>query len=977
MRSIRRSLVFAACLTLVATTLALAQQRGSISGKVVDPDGRTVPGATVTVTNTTTGFTRTVVTAGTGAYAVPSLDPGTYDIRVTLEGFAELRRPALALTAGSELILDFTMRLAGVEEAITVTGAAPLVERSSNTVGGTLSSQEIDDVPANFRHIGALTQLVPGMTPNPAQSSFEGGQVVANGTPAQSNLYLLDGMYNNDDRLGGSQGTQVRVVLDNIEEYQVLGNQYDAEYGGGAGAIINMVTRGGSNRFSGRAYTYFRDDTFNARNSFLPSNVPKPDERTSQSGIAVGGPIVKDRVHFYFTFERDIEDLAGLKLFPPEAAPLAQDFVGTFSVRANNYFGRGDVQLNDRNFVNARWVLETAPTRGEGFNTSTETIDAQNWESDWDQLFNITYTSVVTDRTSAVMRFGRIGEQLNTGAQAFFNDDVSWRGFDGRDPFTLGQRNVHPDVITGRGGSGGWTRIRTYTADGSVNYFLPDWGGEHTFKVGAGWSYNAAPGRGSPDTGTFDFATNRPYDPNNPATYPRELSIRLGPPDSNYEVSEYDHRVNLFVQDKWRPTDRLTLNLGLRYDYQKAIPGAKNAWGPRGGIAWDIFGNGQTVVRGGVGRFFSYMPISVGVNLQTNAVLTRYPVLTITPANDTCGCVLRPDMITDSAGNPGVAVLSQAGIDYLELRRDAILAGLTFSADNVRVDDPNREMPYTDSWSVGVAHQLGAAMAVTADYVANVGRNQNGVIDINEPVNGVRPGVDVFDPTGILIPAEARNVPFRRVLQNQSNPAFDADYQSLQIGLQRRMANRWSGRLAYTLQKANYVGLGNPDTKRVWLDNDIRADYGLFANNRTNVLAMSGTVNPWRTLSISAVVSAISGQPINETTGVDGNRDGDRTDRPIRGVDDLAFPIQSDLDAQGRAVINGLEGPGSFLLDMSFRYQIPFGDVRSLDLFFDVFNLTNRENLISPTGNRSSSNFMVSTGSQFARQSQFGVRFRF
>lgn len=973
-----RLVLLSACVFFAALSPVLAQQRGSISGKVLDPAGLALPGVTVTVTNQNTGFTRTVVTAATGGYSIPSLDPGTYSLGIEMAGFASLTRPDLPLTSGAELIVDFTLQLSGVAETLTVTGAAPLVERSSNRVGGTLSSREIEEVPANFRHIGALTQLVPGMTPNPAASSFEGGQVVANGTPAQSNLYLVDGMYNNDDRLGGSQGTQVRVVLDNIEEYQVLANQYSAEYGGGAGAIINMVTRGGTNSVSGRAYTYFRDDKFNARNSFLSSDSPKPEERTLQAGVALGGPIVRDRAHFYFTFERDQEDIAGLKKFPAEATPLARDFVGTFSVRANNYFGRGDVQLNDRNFLNVRWVLETAPSRGEDFNTSIETIDAQGWEQDWDHLFNVAYTSVMSDRASAVVRLGRIGEQLNTGAQAFFNDDVSWRGFDGRSPFAIGQRNVHPDYITGKGGEGGYTTIRTYTADTAFSYFVPDWGGEHTMKAGVGWSYNAAPGRGSPDTGTFDFAGNLPYDPGNPATFPREFTVRMGPPNSNYEVDSYDRRFNLFFEDKWRASDRLTINFGVRYDRQRSIPGPKDDISPRVGFAWDVFGTGNTVVRGGGGRFYAYMPISVGVNLGTNAVKTRYPVLTITPANDTCNCVLRPDRINDSAGNPGVAVLSAAAIADLERRRDAILSGATFAADNVRVDDPNREMPYQDSWSLGLAHQIGSQTAITVDYVANVARDQNGVVDINEPVNRVRPGVSVFDPGGVLIPAEARGVNFRRVLQNQSNPAFDADYKSLQVGVQKRLSNRWSGRLAYTVQKANYVGLGNPDTKRVWLDNDIRADYGTFASNRTHVLAMTGTFNVWRTLNIAAVVSAISGAPVNEVTGADGNGDGDRTDRPIKGVDDLTRPILSAVDSQGRAVINGLEGPGSFLLDMSFRYQIPLGRrATSLDLFFDVFNLINRENLRNPTGNRSSRNFMVPTGSQFPRQSQFGVRVRF
>jgi hypothetical protein len=259
-------------------------------------------------------------------------------------------------------------------------------------------------------------------------------------------------MYNNDDRLGGSQGTQVRVVLDNIEEYQVLSNQYSAEYGGGAGAIINMVTRGGTNNFNGRVYSYFRDDKFNARGHFLPDGAPKPEERTLQAGFGIGGPIIRNRAHFYFTMERDHEDIAGQKRFPVQAAPLATDFVGAFTVRASNYFGRGDLQINGSNFVNVRWVLETAPTRGEGFNTNTETIDAQGWESDWDHLVSGTYTTVLSDRISNVIRVGRIGEELGTGAQTFFDDDVTQIGFAGRDPFSVGQRNEHPSYFTGRGG---------------------------------------------------------------------------------------------------------------------------------------------------------------------------------------------------------------------------------------------------------------------------------------------------------------------------------------------------------------------------------------------------------------------------------------------------------------------------------------------------------------------------------------------
>jgi hypothetical protein len=971
-----RLVVLSGCVVLFFTAPAFAQQRGAIVGKVLDPDGLALPGATITIREQKTGFTRSVVSESNGAYAMPNLEPGIFAIEVEMPGFGSIKQTDVVLTAGLNLTLDLKLTIAGVEEKVTVTGQSPLVEKTSNQIGGTLSSREIEDVPSNFRNFTALTQLIPGMTPNPAASSFEGGQVVANGTPSQQNVYLLDGMYNNDDRLGGSQGTQVRVVLDNIQEYQVLANQYSAEYGGGAGAIINMVTRGGTNQFSGRVYSYFRDDTFNSRGYFLPETSPKPEERTLQAGFAIGGPIIRNRAHFHFTTEKDNEDLAGQKRFPAAAAPLATDFVGRFRVRAMNYFGRGDVQLNDKNFINVRWLLETAPTRGEGFNTNNQTIDAQSWESDWDHLISGTYTSVLTDRASNVIRLGRIGETLGTGAQAFFDDDVKQIGFAGRDPFSIGQQNTHPSYVTGKGGEGLNTVIRTYVFDEAFSYFLPSlWGGEHTFKAGGGVSLNQMPPRTTFSSGTFQFRTDAPYNPADLATYPFQFDVTVGPPnDYGYPITSKDRRTYLFVEDKFRVSNNLTLNLGLRYDNHRQAPASKDDFGPRLGFAWDVTGQGRTVVRGGVGKFYSYVPVVLDLTHQQSGVLTRFPTLTVTDPNSP---VLQPVMIADSQGNPGVASLSPAGQAELNRLRDQIIAGTAFNRDP-RIDSDDRQMPYQWSWSLGVNHEVFSNMAVAVDYVANASRDQLGVVDINEPVNGVRPGVNAFDPAGELIPPEARNTPFRRVLQTQTRDEFDGDYKSLQISVIKRLSSRWSGRIAYTVQQSHYVGLGNPDARRVWLDNDILADYGTFASDRRQVLAASATVNPWRSLTVATVVSAITGAPINETVGRDVNGDADNNDRPVKGIDDAARPILSPVDGQGRAVINGLDGPESFLIDLSFRYQLPIVSARqSLDLFYDIFNVANRVNFVPPTGNRQSAVFMVPTAAQFPRQMQFGVRFRF
>jgi hypothetical protein len=981
MRAYSRLFLIIAGFVLAASSIAFAQQRGSVTGKIFDPDGLALPGATVTVTNQATGVARTVTTETTGAYLVQNLEPGAYTVLVEMPGFAAAKRTDVALTAGSNVEIELKLQVAGLQEEVLVTGESPLVERSSNTVGGTLSGREIEEIPSNFRNFTSLTQLVPGMTPNPAQSSFEGGQVVANGTPSQSNLYLLDGMYNNDDRLGGSQGTQVRVVLDNIDEYQVLANQYSAEYGGGAGAIINMVTRGGTNNFNGRAYTYFRDDKFNARGHFLSDDAAKPEERTSQLGFGIGGPIVRNRAHFYFTLERDHELLAGEKRFPAEAAPLVRDFVGEFEVLVYNYFARADFQLNSNNFLAGRWILEDAPTKGEGFNVDDAAPDARGMEADWDQLANMTFTSVLTDRASNVIRVGRISEDLRTGAQAFFEQPgkygVEYVGFGGREPFAIGQANVHPSYVTGLGGTAQRQQIYTYTIDESFSYFMPNWAGEHTFKVGGGFSQNSDDPRSQADTGTYEFDSDLPYDPANPATFPTQFDIVVGPPLSEFQVSAKDNRSYFFVEDKWRVAGNVTLNLGVRWDYQSITPNSKDDFAPRAGFAWDLSGAGKTIVRGGFGRFNAYMPISLPLFFTQDGVRTLFPSISINPASDTCGCVLRPVVTTDSAGNQGIAVLSPAGQADIARRREDVLSGALFNR-NPRLDHPDRQMPYQWGWSFGVNHQIGSAAAITVDYVGNVSRDQSGVIDINEPTNRLRPGVSAFDPDGTFIPDEARSTNFQRVLLHATVPEFDGDYNSLQMSLVKRFASRWSGRLAYTLQKGNFVGSGNPDNRRVWLDNDIRADYGRFASDRRHVFAASASVNPWSSLTLAAVVSAITGAPINETVGRDVNADNDNTDRPIAGVDDVTRPIESEVDSQGRAVINGIDGPGSFGLDMSVRYQIPLGvGLESVDLFYDIFNVTNRENLVPPTGNRSSSQFLQATAARFARQMQFGVRVRF
>jgi hypothetical protein len=284
-------------------------------------------------------------------------------------------------------------------------------------------------------------------------------------------------------------------------------------------------------------------------------------------------------------------------------------------------------------------------------------------------------------------------------------------------------------------------------------------------------------------------------------------------------------------------------------------------------------------------------------------------------------------------------------------------------------------MPYQWGWSLGLQREVAQDLALTFDYVGNATRDQLGLIDINEPVGGVRPGVDIFDPTGDLIPGEARDTSFRRVLQYQTRSELDGDYKSLQVALNKRFSNRWSSRLAYTWQRSNYVGIGIE--RRVWLDNDLRADYGRFQFDRTHVLNLNGTFNLFEGLTVSAVVSAQSGPPSNETTGGDDNRDNDRTDRPIQGVTDHGVPIASEVDSQGRAVPYGIDGPSYFEVNFSVRYNLNLGADRSIGFFWDMFNVANRTNYTPVVSNRASGAFLTSTSAYLPRQMQLGVRFTF
>jgi hypothetical protein len=286
-------------------------------------------------------------------------------------------------------------------------------------------------------------------------------------------------------------------------------------------------------------------------------------------------------------------------------------------------------------------------------------------------------------------------------------------------------------------------------------------------------------------------------------------------------------------------------------------------------------------------------------------------------------------------------------------------------------------MAYTWAFSGGVKRELARNMAVSIDYVGNRGRDNTTVIDINEgPLNAAgrvtRLGVNVFDPAGALVPLSntaARNTTFVQFNQEQTLPSLDTDFNSLELQLEKRYSNRWSGRVSYTLARSRDVGV-------VIVDSNPRLDYGLSNFDNRQAFAASANVDIWRGLGAGFVFRAYSGNPITETTGVDSNGDGTNNDRPTKGVDDATRPIVSAVDSRGVAVRNGIPGEKQVILDGRFQYVWRIQRYQA-GLFLEVYNLTNQVNFGNPSGARNSTQFLVPTVANDSRTAQLGFRLTF
>ncbi len=953
---------------LPGSSLYAQQGTGDLRGRVIDQQGGVLPGVAVVARNQDSGQYRETVTTADGTFFMSGMTPGTYQVEAGIEGFRRAALKDIRIEVGKTATIDVKLEVGAMAETVTVSGEAPVVDATSKEVGGNISSRELVDLPSINRNYIGFVGLLPGIVANISTESFGSDSINVNGQDSRNNNYSLDGASNNDDVIGQRAGTQARTPLESVQEFQVLTNQFDAEFGRTTGAVINAVTKSGTNQFRGSAFGYVQDAKLTAESYFVKkNNLAKPETRQLQLGGTLGGPVVRDKAHFFFSLERVIIDddrAINIPARPDLNAPA------TTETRVWNTLVRFDHQINSNHTWAVRWLREYSPQYNQLIGTVT--LAAAREEDDLDQTVVGTFNSVLGATKVNTLRVGFTQEDVkfatpnyngNGGKQDILKPTLAYLTYTDQQNATA-QARVN----------------NSYQIEDTFSWFVPDWKGQHELKAGVQYQYVSADSVTDDNlNGTFTFSSNGPYDPANFRTYPERLSVRVPSGLQNYMKA---HFIGGFVQDKWRVTDRLTLSLGARYDLEVvpvrevdnpeftdagAYPVDKNNISPRVGFSYDVFGKQRSVLRGGYGLFYDKTHFELISAILTSGVYsTSFNALF--PANS-----------ADPGPSQGVRPANPMLANGPEVNR-TLLAQLYPPGSRVKntgtvfFDSPDRRLPFTHQVTAGFEHQIGSYISVSADYLHAFGRDQFMSYDMNAGLRATT------SRTATIVRPNPNFV--GQVLQRVN--VGNTDYDALMMQIEKRFAQHYSARVSYTLSysRGNTSGNGIPQSNFQLLD-DLRLDQneGPTDFDRRHNFVLSGTVLVPKThgLTVSWVARAMSGTPFTiADSSTDADRNGILADPlpsgEFRGTGSDAITVESD---GGR---NGAYGPSFFQLDLRAGYRIRFGQRRTLDVFGEVFNATDRANFASPSGDRRLTTFLVLTALRAGavpRTGQIGVRIGF
>jgi hypothetical protein len=876
------------CLHLAVTTHAQSGQ-ADVQGVVTDASGSVVVKAQVVLTNKDSGEKRTVTTASDGRYSIPTVAPGHYSLTITADTFSPETIDGLAIQLDNHVNQNVTLQAGNAAQSITVQGAVPAVDTTSYDVGGVVEQKQIEDLPIQNRQYLALALLTPGTTQAGSRSFYSNVQA-GGGLYYYANGFYWDGVSNQQTEEGDPRQN---IPEDSVAEFKTYVASMPADLGWAMGGFTTVVSKSGTNHIHGDAFEYFRDTFLTADTPFqqsteLAEHTGSPLYRRNQWGGSIGGPILKDRIHYYGAFERT-QATSSWTLFEPAGTAAATDYaplLGTFQNPSHDQLLtiRVDDDLTPKQQLFFRysqeWQLSTANGCG-GQNTAycydgefprKAYVAGHTWEPKPNMVnearFQYAYISYELGPYNTPIP--TTPAQLATSA---YSKNVGL-SFD------------FPDLTFGH----------NYAAVGvesrwEVNDSLTIQKGAHSIKIGGDVSY--IPYIDSDDlnlNGTYTFLTDQPFD--NTAATEANLTnpysfTQNAIPQIFYLPSTQQ---SYFIEDSWKAKPNLTINAGLRYDLQRGAsfldtytpntttepvipqegnPHDRGDWhnfGPRIGASWDPFKKGRDVIRGGYGIYYNFIQTELMESEKLN-----FKNCNISLIND-------PPNYTLPYPNP--------------YNGKSVSTYCSTAPPTVAILSPHLRNPYMHQFTLGYSRQLGPNLSLAVDGLYERGLRDYKVYDLNIPASptAARP-----DPT------------FYQINQNASTSANE--YKGFFIKLDKQLSHHYMYTASYSLSSAHD---NNPHAAPTNYNN-LGEDWGPAQFDQRSALVLSGSVElPYR-IQVGGIYSLRSSLPFSVTTSttspnifpVNPNADGTAQyvpgttrDQGNRGINYAAInAYRADLDA--------------------------------------------------------------------------------
>ena len=950
----RTLLLLPLIMLLVAPRIASAQFSGVIQGTITDGQKAVVADAIVMVTNTQSGVSREATTTSDGVFRVLSLGPGTYRVEVVKPGFQTSTRDAVPVGISETVRLDITLEVSGVQESVTVSSTAPVVETEQGRVSGRVDRLQLQEMPLSGRNLYNLIALQPGVTGKGVSASISGGggaddsfagesapRINASGQRDEANNYTVDQTSTNGVARGGI--TNLTPNTESVEEVRVVSNNFSAVDGRSPGAQIQVITKAGTNQFRGSGSYYFQGDQLTAKNVFETS-VPQFDK--NQFGYSLGGPIVKNQLFFFTSYEGLRQSGARGQTYTVEtpafrnnilstrpnsiAAQLLRDFAPAVDPTTDfrdlgspapgpNTIGPADgiMDVGSAFFVPEGW------RRGNQFNIRGDYEVRPGKDRLYGNFYRTDSYAVTGGIRPAFNRptpntthFGNLN-YTKTFSTSMLNE---FRGGVMRLvglPDTPAHLEIPGITITGATGFGqsgfpsGWWQTNwdfknIFTVVKS-NHLLK-MGGELRQMYGSAQNTNNY-------IPAYSFSSLLNFADDEALQMSRYVDPRSGEPQTAYsELTQTEWA--LFIDDDWKVRSNFTVNIGLRYEnygtfkdtddtlrnlilgsgssyneqlfnarvdfVDKFYPTDNNNLGPRLGFAWDPKGDGRMAVRGGYGLSYDRLMNLPAENYRNSPPLRATVVL---------GQFFGTPQFTYSLGDPSQPYLGypvdpalQAGLDSRN--------GVVGARVNLTTVDPDLRNPYTHNWFFGFQREIGMGVVADVNYLGTKGRNLYNAYNINRYVGDLLDGAfNGFNPS------------FQQI--NMVTSTSKSDYQGGTVTLRRNFQKGWMLQGAYTFGKAMNdadIAVGTTNFQDAA---DLGAEWALAGYDVRHKLALVGVwelpffkgstsltsklLGGWQ-LAGSAIFQ--TGNPINITNGAafprgDFNADNNGGDRPNTPTADI------------------------------------------------------------------------------------------